>query len=437
MKITAEAIQSNPWIPTAPTVPQLRFLSLPHFEAFYGGAVGGGKSEALLMAALLFVDEPGYSAILFRRTFSELALDGALMDRAREWLAATSAEFNERDKRWSFPSGATLSFGYLDGPNDFARYQSAEYDFAGFDEATEIRPRDYLRVLTRLRRRKGSRVPLRARAGGNPGGIAHEFFGERFIHPKEPSEHRAFIPALLDDNPYLGTEEYEGVLENLTDVEFRQLRKGEWIRDTGDSIFKPEYFERFDAADPRHRHASVGRFITVDSAYRENDSSDYTAWAIYDLSADYRLKLMEVERKRLEFPALISEIEALAVRHNQDGKLRGVIIEDAGSGTSALQSLRGVADGWLAPYLASFKPGPRKKTERARDAALWARKGCVLLPAPSEAVPWFYDTAEELFGFPHVEHDDRVDAISMGPLYLQHVLAEGVRFRQGMNSEVA
>ena len=108
----------NPFIPHEPTVKQRQFLALSGEEAFYGGAAGGGKSDALLMAALQYVEEPGYSAILFRRTYADLALPGALMDRAAEWLAHTDAKWEGTRKAWTFPSGAMLVFGYLDNERD-------------------------------------------------------------------------------------------------------------------------------------------------------------------------------------------------------------------------------------------------------------------------------------------------------------------------------
>ncbi len=83
-------------------------------EAFYGGAGGGGKSEALLMGALQYVDTPGYAALLLRRTFADLALPGALMSRAQEWLSGTQAHWRDEGKTWHFPSGATLTFGYME-----------------------------------------------------------------------------------------------------------------------------------------------------------------------------------------------------------------------------------------------------------------------------------------------------------------------------------
>src|SRR5690606_33422484 len=84
MRVT---ILENKYIPHVPTPKQAHFLLEPAKEAMYGGAAGGGKSDALLMAALQYVHVPGYSAILFRRTYTDLALPGALMDRAQQWLA--------------------------------------------------------------------------------------------------------------------------------------------------------------------------------------------------------------------------------------------------------------------------------------------------------------------------------------------------------------
>ncbi len=108
------------YIPHTPTARQAAFLLLPDQEVFFGGAAGGGKSDALLMAALQYVDAPKYAAILFRRTYADLSLPGALMDRAHEWLDGTDAVWNEQTKTWRFPSGATLSFG-LHSVIQFAR----------------------------------------------------------------------------------------------------------------------------------------------------------------------------------------------------------------------------------------------------------------------------------------------------------------------------
>jgi hypothetical protein len=55
------------------------------------------NSDWLLMEALNYADVPGYAAILYRRTYADLSLPGALMDRADAWLAGRQAE----GLRWS------------------------------------------------------------------------------------------------------------------------------------------------------------------------------------------------------------------------------------------------------------------------------------------------------------------------------------------------
>jgi len=222
------------WCPHTPTARQAEFLTFDGLEALYGGAAGGGKSDALLMGALQHVDMPGYSAILFRRTHTDLALPGAIMDRAHEWLAGTAAHWADRDKCWTFPNGATLTFGYLDGPRDRFRYQSAEFQYIGFDEVTQFEERDYLYLFSRLRRTGEIAAPLRMRAATNPGGIGHEWVKRRFI---DSPESRVFMPAKLEDNPHLDRAEYETALNQLDPVTRQQLRDGLWIRDPSGLVY--------------------------------------------------------------------------------------------------------------------------------------------------------------------------------------------------------
>jgi len=89
-------ILNSPWVPHAPTTKQAAFLAVPVREALFGGAAGGGKSDSLLMAALQYVDEPGYAAILFRRTYADLARlrevtasQGLMLESASERLMET------------------------------------------------------------------------------------------------------------------------------------------------------------------------------------------------------------------------------------------------------------------------------------------------------------------------------------------------------------
>jgi hypothetical protein len=224
-------------------------LSLPHQEAFYGGAAGGGKSDALLMGALEHADAPKYSALILRRTFQDLSKPGALLDRSREWLSQSSARYNDQRRQWRFPNGAVLAFGYLENEADIYQYQSAEYQFIGFDELTQFTQRQYTYLFSRLRRLSDSNVPLRMRSASNPGGIGAAWVYERFIpddwQPEDAEEirvyekeGRAFVPARLEDNPFLDQRTYEESLDKLDEVTRAQLRRGDWRIKPQGNIYK-------------------------------------------------------------------------------------------------------------------------------------------------------------------------------------------------------
>ena len=220
-------------------------------EAFYGGAGGGGKSDWMLMAAMRYVDVPGYAALILRKTFADLALPGAIMARAREWLAPAvnrrEVKWSERDFRFTFKHGATVSFGYLQTSQDRYRYAGAEFQFVGFDELTQFAEEDYRFLFTRLRKPSDgplAHVPLRMRSASNPGGRGHEWVLRRLVERKpgetpegeapdpmdtpERAAARAFIPAKLEDNPSVDRSSYEESLASADPYVRAQILEGDW-----------------------------------------------------------------------------------------------------------------------------------------------------------------------------------------------------------------
>ena len=108
-------------------------------DLFYGAAAGPGKTSFLLMAAVQYVQHPHYRALILRKTYADLSLPGAIMDRAISWWdGVEGARFSHADKTCYFPSGARVSFGYLASARDHFRYQGAEVHFVGIDEASQI-----------------------------------------------------------------------------------------------------------------------------------------------------------------------------------------------------------------------------------------------------------------------------------------------------------
>ena len=91
------------------------------------------------MAAVQYVQHPHYRALILRKTYADLSLPGAIMDRAISWWdGVEGARFSYADKTCYFPSGARVVFGYLASVRDHLRYQGAAVHFVGIDEASQI-----------------------------------------------------------------------------------------------------------------------------------------------------------------------------------------------------------------------------------------------------------------------------------------------------------
>jgi len=213
------------------------------FQALYGGAAGGGKSDALLMAAAQYVDQPEFAGCIFRRTFADLSLPGAIMDRALDWWKnAPGVHWDGTNKTFRFPSGAKVSFAYLQHPGDELRYQGAEFQLVNWDELTQFPDRrPYRYLLSRIRRPANSSIPLRALSASNPGGPGHPWVAEDF--DVEIDAHGfPFYPARVVDNPYIDRDAYVAGLMHLHPTTRAQLLAGDWrAREPGD-YFRREWF---------------------------------------------------------------------------------------------------------------------------------------------------------------------------------------------------
>lgn len=399
------------YIPHTPTVKQAAFLILPHKEAFYGGAAGGGKSDALLMAALQYVDTPGYRAIIFRRTYADLTQPGALLDRAREWLApfvkTKEVRWVDKDKTYIFPSGATLSFGYMETKNDKYKYQGGEYQFIAFDELTQIHQGNYEYMFSRLRRLESAIVPLRVRSASNPGGMGHDWVKRRFLEegPYVKPQPRIFIPATLEDNPHLDRLSYMENLRELDPITRAQLMEGNWnVRHSG-SMFDREWFQ------PVNRLPSGCRFVrywdtaaTMESEL--NPDPDYTVGLLL-AEKDGCYYVCDIIRFR-GTPAIMEEMMYMAVSH--DGKRVPIWMEQepGASGIIAIDHYaRGVFKGYM--FKSHKAAGRGSKELRASPVSTAAQQGRFFYLRSCPGLTAFF---EELEAFPQVGHDDQVDALS-------------------------
>lgn len=392
-----------PWtkyIPIVPTAKQLAFVLLNSEEAFYGGAAGGGKSIALIMAALQYVETSGYSAIIFRKKYVDLSLPHALMFVANEWLRPSDARWNDKSRSWVFPAGATLTFGYLDNENDHFDYQSAAFQFIGFDELTQFREADYTYLFSRLRRLETSDIPLRVRAASNPGGYGHDWVKQRFI-TEGREKGRPFIPAKLEDNPYLDRESYLHSLSNLDPITREQLLNGDWSARKAGSIFKREWFKIIEARPAAARWVRFWDLAATEE--KKGNDPDWTAGCLMGKTPEGLLIIADMRHIRGS-PATVETLIKQTAQLDGAGVPVYIEQEPGASGKNTIAQYRKVLEGFTVQAVRPLG----EKVMRAGPLSSQAEGGNVKLVNGI----WIGDFLSEIESFPGGPHDDQVDAAS-------------------------
>lgn len=399
-RILDETILQNPYIPHDPEPKQAKFLLIPEDEALYGGAAGGGKSDALLMGALQFVGAPGYAAILFRRTYTDLSLPEGLMDRAHEWLGPTDAKWSEKNKTYTFPSNATLTFGYLEHEKHKFRYQGAAFQYIGFDELTQFTESQYRYLFSRLRRLEDSYVPLRMRSGSNPGGEGHEWVKQRFI-VEGPTKGRPYIPATLDDNPHLDREEYVKSLNKLDPTTREQLLKGDWTAAQPGNMFQRSWCEIVEQAPSQMKRARYWDLAATEA--KAGKDPDFTAGVLMGETEGiyYIINIIRTRESAKAVEDLVRQTAEL------DTKEIMVYMEQE-PGSAGKSSIDHYRRNVLKGFAFWGKKTTGSKAMRAAPLASAAEAGNVKLVRG----PWIGDFLDEVEQFPLGAHDDQVDAAS-------------------------
>lgn len=258
---------------------QEAFITCPCDDVGFGGARGGGKSDAVVGDFIDHEDTYGEHAIAmaFRRERTQLV---ELIERAKQVLQPIGHKWHEQDKYFRGPNGGRLRFTYLESDSDADAYQGHNYTRLYPEEMGTFPSEAPIAKLTATLR-SGHGVPCQMKSTCNPGGPGHQWVKARYrldtnpggmeiykfeyINPftkKKIEKTRVFIPSKVVDNKYLGDD----YVANLFQVGSENLVKA-WL--TGDwsvieGAFFPEWSTEKHVIRPFEIPASWTRFRSGD-----------------------------------------------------------------------------------------------------------------------------------------------------------------------------
>lgn len=274
--------------------PQTDLLTCPVKEVFFGGARGGGKTEASigdwLSHSAIYGEQA--SGLFIRRKLTQLT---DVIKRFKRYGAKIGAKWLEQKKELIMPGGGILKFAYLERDEDAEEYQGHEYTRVYVEEVTNFPfPDTIMKLKATLRSSAG--VPVGMRLTGNPGGPGHQWVKARYVDPapggykiivsseevelpdgtlKEITMDRVFIPSRLKDNPKLLENDPSYILrlrETGSPALVKAWLEGDW--DAVDGAFFSEF------SPERHILASIPRFPQHWTVFRSMDWGSASPFSI-------------------------------------------------------------------------------------------------------------------------------------------------------------
>lgn len=274
----------GPHVVWEPQPRQSLFITCPAHDVGFGGARGGGKSDAVIGDWLSHEDLYGSSAIgmAFRRTRTHI---GELIERAKQVLRPLGHVWHEQDKYFRGPRGGRLRFTYLERDADADAYQGHSYtrlypeEIGTFPSETPIN-----KLQATLR--SGAGVPCQMKSTCNPGGVGHQWvmrryrldefprggqlFRFQFENPftKEKIERtRVFIPSRVHDNKFLDSSYVGSLYQAGSPALVRAWLEGDWSVIEG--AYFPEWSTDRHVVEPFEIPIHWARFRAMDwGSYR-------------------------------------------------------------------------------------------------------------------------------------------------------------------------
>lgn len=334
-----------------------------------GGAAGGGKTFALLLSALRYVNVPGFNCTIFRKNFNQIFVQGGLYDESIEaYSGFAGATLRKGDASWIFNDRngnqvAKVSFAHIERREDVDRWQGSQICELCFDEITHFQRETFFYMLSRNRSTCGVKPFVRATCNPDADSWVADFISwwidqdtgypirersgvkrwfmrrnneivwadtkrelwEQFDlkEPEERAEPKSvtFISSSIYDNRALleADPQYLANLKALPEVERERLLKGNWkIKPSAGLYFKRIQVGSFIQVIPDDVVSWVRCWDLAATSEKENKEAAYTAGVLMGKRKNGRYVVADVINKQLS----ASEVRKLILHTAQQDRAR-------------------------------------------------------------------------------------------------------------------
>jgi predicted phage terminase large subunit-like protein len=445
--------------------PQTAFFTSKADIVIYGGAAFSGKSMAILMEPLRHIDKPEFGAVIFRRTYPEIKMQGGLWDKALELYPPLGGVARESDLSFTFPSGARVKFAHMQHEKNRFDWQGSQIPLVEFDELPHFTAAQFWYMLSRNRLPTRMAVRPYARASCNPepgswladlldwwigpnglpiearSGVLRWFIRDgnniqwanhrHELARPEDAKSLTFIGARIDDNK-IGVDMdpgYRATLMALPLYEREVLLGGNWkVRRSKGMRFRREWFEVIEQLPPgRPRRVRYwDRAGTEESAISK--SPDRSAGVKLSRYGDvYVIEHCEAFRKTPH--AVREHIKTIAKQDNSPKECELWFEQDP---AQAGKAERGDIAQQLLHFAPRFIKPTGSKWTRSAPASAAAENGLIKVLRGAwndeffRELEDFVDEKQIDVTMPDNYHDDRVDAFTGAFNVLSRGQAAGV-----------
>lgn len=343
--------------------------------AIMGGAMGAGKSYALILEVMKHIRDPYFRCGIFRKSRANILCPGGLWEELLEVLSSQGIPIktNRHELKMTFPSGAVVQFGHANHPNFKQYLKGTQYTAIFIDEGDEFDEEIFKFLMARLRSKASIKTYMRITTNPSEGWIKkmiRSFLNEEeypittecgkikylyFIN-NEPivknskddfiKDHGlskddiqyirtfTFIAGRVDENKKLldNNTEYIANLKTLPDHERDRYLYGWWGELPKDGMFQEKDFSYYTGFPER-----ADRYIIcIDTALKCSARNDYTVATCWAFKKN-KLYLIDMLRGKWPYASMKERVEAF-IRAND--YVDSVYIEDIQTGAVLLDDLR-------------------------------------------------------------------------------------------------